>query len=114
MTYRAGNSVCGDRILLGIFVEGQVRENFAETALQLGFVTRDGHVAVGATIFDDSSRFGMVQILAPHAGLPVRVARRIRHGARAPFETDRYILARWSREAVVTGQTAIGGLEPWL
>ena len=49
--------------------------------------------------------------LAPHAGLPVRVARGVGHHRGAPVETDRDVLARGCRQAVVAGDAPVGGLE---
>ena len=52
MTYRAGDAVFGIGIFLGILVEGNVRENFAEFALQLSPVAIHWHVAIGASVFN--------------------------------------------------------------
>ena len=49
--------------------------------------------------------------LAPHARLPVRIARRVRHHAGAPVEADRDILARGGQQAVVAGEAAVRGLK---
>src|SRR5690242_21823043 len=53
----------------------------------------------------------MIERLASHAGLPVWIARRVRHDARAPIEADGHVLSRGRRQAVVTGDAAIGGLK---
>src|SRR6266576_6734493 len=52
VTHGTGNAVFCGSIFLRIVVERKMRENLAQAALQLRLITRDGHVAVGAPIFD--------------------------------------------------------------
>ena len=88
MADRTSHAVFGAGVLLGIGIEGEMRKDLAQLAVLLGLVTRNGHVAIGAAIFDFSLRFRMFHVFAPHTGLPVGIARGIPHDARAPLETD--------------------------
>ena len=59
---------------------------------KLRFESGDRHVTNGALVFDRSLRFRMIDRFPPHARLPVWIARRIRHDARAPRKPDGYVL----------------------
>src|SRR5580704_10562052 len=58
-----------------------------------------------ALVLDRLLRLRMIHGLAPHTSLPIRIARRVSHNARAPLESDRDILARTRLESVMTSHT---------
>src|SRR6476660_2283635 len=107
----ASHTVLGVGVLLRVFVERNVSEDLAKLSVQLCPVARHRHVAIGAGVLDLRFGFGMVHVLAPNAGLPVRIARGIRHYAGAPVEPDGDIFPRRSNQAVVTGKAAVGGMK---
>src|SRR5581483_17557 len=111
VTNRASDAVLGGRVLLRIRVEGNVREYLPKLPLLFFLVPRSRHVTVGTTVFNLRLLSGMVHVFAPNAGLPVRIAGRISHDAVAPVESNRNILAGRGCELVVTGETAVRGVE---
>ena len=91
--------------------KGKVREYFTRSSLQLRLVARNRHVTIRTTIFDLRACFGMIDVFASNAGLPIRITRGICHDARAPRETYRNIVARRSLQSVVAGQATVRSVE---
>src|SRR4029077_17141035 len=74
VTYRAGDTIRGFRVVLLIRIERKVGENFPLLLLHVRVVIHHGHVAMRTLILDVRCRRGMVNRLPPHARLPVRIA----------------------------------------
>ena len=68
---------------------------------------RHRHVAGRAFVLDRGLRARMIGDFAPHAGVPIRVARRVRHDRRAPVVADRHVLAGRRVQPAVTRDAAI-------
>src|ERR1700737_2375358 len=98
--------------MLGVIgADREMREDLALLAAELRFIARDRHVTDGALIFDVRLRFGMIDHLAANASLPVRVARGVGHYACTPVKAYGDVDAGGGDESVMTGHTAIRGLE---
>src|SRR3954454_20252315 len=74
MANRASHAIFRAGIFPGIAVKGKVREDLPQLSFFLSFISRHWHVAVRAAIFNFGLRFGMVDIFAPHTGLPIGIA----------------------------------------
>ncbi len=86
---------------------GEIREDLAITTADGSSEPRHGHVAGRAFVFDGRSRFGMIEYLPPHRGLPVRIPRRVRHHRGPPIETDGHVLADSGGQTAVTGDATV-------
>src|SRR5258708_33351408 len=113
VTHRAGDPVHCFGIALIIRIEREVGENLRLLILNTRLIFHDWHVAMRTFVLDDNARFRMVKRLSPHARLPVRIARGIRHDARPPIEADGEVLARFRPHAVVARDAAVGGPKLW-
>ena len=102
-----GDTIFGSYGILLVWIEREMCEDFALLPLKFGLIARDRHMTDGAFVLDVGNDFGMVHGFAPHAGLPVRIPRRIRHDARTPGEPDGNVVTVRGREFVVTGETAV-------
>ena len=103
---RAGDTVGRRRIVGMIGPERQPLEDLGRKALLLVLERLQGHVAACALSLDRGARLGMVECLAAHAALPVRIARRISHDAGAPLHSNRDVLALCGLKVVVAGDAA--------
>src|SRR5712664_46656 len=113
VAYRTGHAIFGRGVLFVVLVKRKMGEHFAPCALQLSLVAADGHMADRTLILDRRFGFWMIDRFAPDTPLPVRVARRISHHTGTPIEADGDVLARGSRESIVTSHAAVGGLKTW-
>ena len=104
MADRARDAVGGqsaERRLTGAPGDGQVREHLALAARGARDLLRRRHVARGALVLDVGRPRRVVESLAAHAGMEVRVARRVGHHGAAPARADRHVLAGRRHEVVV-------------
>src|SRR5712672_4521189 len=88
-----------------------MRKNLSLAAFHLGLKASNRHMADRTFILDRSNRFRMVDRFAPHAALPVRIARRIPHHAGPPSEADGNIFTRGRHDSIVASQTPIRSLK---
>jgi hypothetical protein len=108
MADRARDAVGGEPVLFGLSCANrQMLEELAELAARSSTNGRHRHVADRALVFDLARRRWMIYRLASDRGLPIRIARRVRHHRRAPRQPDRHILARRRREPVVAGKAFV-------
>src|SRR6202011_1923242 len=88
-----------------------MRENLPLAAFQLCFEAGNWHVADRTFILYRGLRFWMINRFAPHASLPIRIARRITHHARPPSKPDGDILARRRYDSVVASEATVRSLK---
>src|SRR5258708_26592481 len=111
MTHRAGDSVFGGSLVVGVRIKWKMREDLSLAVLGLGLQMNDGHVADRAFVLDYRLRLRMIERFAPHTSLPVWIAGRIRHHAGAPIEADGDVLAGFRFHSIVAGNAAVRGMK---
>ena len=94
-----------------VLVQRQVGEHLRFPPFGFGEKMGNGHVAGRTLVLNLRARFGVIDGLAPHTALPVRIARRVGHYAGAPFKADGDVFAALGLQLVVTGNAPIGGAE---
>src|ERR1700747_2025733 len=105
VTNRAGNAICRSAVPLWKLLQRKTRKELSVPS-RIPVRQPDGwHMADRAFILDRLFRLRMIHCLPPHASLPIRIAGRVSHNARAPFESDRNVLARARRQPVMTSYT---------
>src|SRR5258706_13810747 len=104
MTHRASHAIFGLGVPLVVRIEWKMRKNLPLASLQLRLKAGNRHVADRAFVLYRSHRFWMIHRFTPHAPLPVRVARRIRHYAGTPIEANGNMLAERGHDAILAGQ----------
>src|SRR5712672_2062857 len=88
MTHRTRHAVLGLSVILLVLIEWKVRKNLPLVAFHLGLKARNRHMADRTFILDRRHRLRMINRFAPHAPLPIRIARRIPHHAGPPREPN--------------------------
>src|ERR1700716_695438 len=111
MTHRAGDAVFGGSVVLVVRIKWEMCEDLRLAVLGLCLQVNDGHVAYRALVFDHRFRLGMIERLAAHTALPVRIARRIRHHTGAPIEADGNVLTRFRSHSIVAGNAPVRGMK---
>src|SRR5258707_14890168 len=81
VTHRARHAIFGLRIVLFVLIKWKMRKNLPLAALYLCLKAGNRHMADRAFVLYGSDRFRMIDRFAPHAPLPIRIARRITHHA---------------------------------
>src|SRR6266404_3920387 len=114
MAHRASHAIFGFSIRLVVRIKWKMRKNLSLAALQPRQKARNGHMANRAFVLYRSHRFWMIDRLAPHASLPIGIARRIRHNAGTPIEPDGNILTRRRHDSILTSQAAVRSLKAHL
>ena len=93
--------------LVPALIERQVLEDLRGLSRRALRRVRHRHVAHRTLVLDGRGGVGVVEDFAPHGGLPVRVARRVRHHRGAPRCADRNVLAARGRQPVVAGDAVL-------
>src|SRR5258708_4242074 len=88
-----------------------MRKNLSLAAFHLGLKAGNRHMANRTFILNRSNRLRMIDRFAPHAPLPIRIARRIPHHARPPSEADGNVLTRSRHNAIVASQAPVRSLK---
>ena len=104
---RARDAVLSHPVQTVIRAKRKMRENLAFVSIEFGLIASHRHVAFRALIFDHGLGLGMIDRLAAHARLPVRIPRRVCHHCGSPGKSDRDVLAGRRRKPVVACETAI-------
>src|SRR5258708_35666349 len=111
MTHRASHTIFGLGVPLVVRIEWTMRKDLPLASLQLRLKAGNRHVADRAFVLNSSHGFWMIHRFTPHAPLPVRVARRIRHYAGTPIESNGNILAGRCHDTIVAGQASVRSLK---
>ena len=112
MAHGARDAVVGETIGPTAFAsDGQVIEDASLRTVDTRLCSRHRHVARRATVLNRLCRRGVIGHFPPHAGLPVRIARRIGHHRRPPARADRHVFSRRRAQAVVARHALIRGRE---
>jgi hypothetical protein len=112
MARGAGDAVCSEEIgARRARADRQVREDLPGPARRPGLELRHGHVTLGAFVLDGFAGQRMVEDLAAHRRLPVRIASRVRHHRSTPRGADRHVFTRGRDEPVVAGHARLRRLE---
>src|SRR6266404_2061238 len=111
MTHRARHAIFGLRVIFFVLVKWKMRKNLPLAAFHLGLKASNRHMADRTFILNRSNRLRMIDRFAPHAALPVWIARRIPHHARPPSEADGNIFTRWRHYSIVASQAPVRSLK---
>src|SRR5260221_964785 len=114
MTHRASHAIFSLGVPFVVRIKWKMRKNLPLASLQLRLKAGNRHVADRAFVLYRSHRFWIIDRLAPHASLPVGIARRIRHYAGSPIEPERIIITRRGHDAVVARQASVRSLKAHL